>query len=149
MSIKHKYTEQLSGQIRLQRMTVDAMKSFAVDDELWDWVAVHVVLSHTPSDLLVLHQRQEHVDELQAVGGCDGLQDLRHEISEIKMINGGEVDGEGRQTNLINEMSVSELCQHLTMYFTTGRTQPRDRRFTSLSTNIFLISKIARISISP
>ena len=60
------------------------MKSFAVDDELWDWVAVHVVLPHTARDLLVLHQRQEHVDELQAVGGSDGLQDLRHEISEIK-----------------------------------------------------------------
>ena len=125
------------------------MKSFAVDDKLWDWVAVHVVLSHTPGDLLVLHQRQEHVDELQAVGGSDGLQHLRDEISAIKRSNGGDVDRERRQTNLINEMSVSELCQHLTMYFTTGRTQPRDKRFTNLSTNIFLISKIARISISP
>ena len=62
MSIKHKYTEQLSGQVRsgqvrLQRMTVDAMKSFAVDDELRDRVTVHVhVVPHTPRDLLVLHQ---------------------------------------------------------------------------------------------
>ena len=125
------------------------MKSFAVDDKLWDRVAVHVVLSHTPGDLLVFHQRQEHVDELQTVGGSDGLQHLRDEISKIRGGNGGNADRERRQTNLINEMSVSELCQHLTMYFTTGRTQPRDRRFTNLSTNIFLISKIARISISP
>ena len=125
------------------------MKSFAVDDELWDWIAVHVVLPHTPCDLLVLHQRQEHVDELQTVWGSDGLQDLRDEIPDKKIITAGDSEEEGRETNLINEMSVSELCQHLTMYFTTGRTQPRDRRFTNLSTNIFFISKIARISISP
>ena len=99
MSIKHKYTEQLSGQIRLQRMTVDAMKSFAVDDELWDWIAVHVVLPHTPCDLLVLHQRQEHVDELQTVWGSDGLQDLRDEIPDKKIITAGDSEWGGRKRN--------------------------------------------------
>ena len=59
------------------------MECLAVDYELWDWVTVHVhIVPHTPGDLLVLHQRQEHIDELHAVWRGDGLQNLSHEVSE-------------------------------------------------------------------
>ena len=64
-------------------MAATAVKSFAVDNELWDRVTVHVhVLPHAARDLLVLNQRQKYIDKLQAVGGSDRLQHLRHEVPE-------------------------------------------------------------------
>ena len=47
---------------------------------------------------------------------------------------------------LINEISVSVFSQQDFMYLTTGMTYPRESKFTSLSSNIFLISSCAKIS---
>ena len=61
------------------------MVGFTVDDKLGDGVGVGVH-AHGAGNLLVLHQRQEELDELGTVRWRDCLQHLCHEIPGIERL---------------------------------------------------------------
>ena len=156
---------------KLSGKRVEAMRCFAVDDELRHRVTLHVNLGLNMSSLK------------SSTSFKYGI--LVITLSIVPVISSFSTKGRNRETNswlyggaivsntsvtkylrictwllkskrhrlkmfhLISEMSVSVFLQHCAMYFTTGRTYPLDNKLTNRSTSIFLISISARFSMSP
>ena len=155
---------------KLSGKRVEAMRCFAVDDELRHRVTLHVNLGLNMSslksntsfkhDILVItlsivpvissfstKGRNRETNSWLYGGAIVSNTSVTKYLSRVH----GDCEAKGRfkMFHLISEMSVSVFLQHCAMYFTTGRTYPLDNKLTKRSTSIFLISISAKFSMSP